>query len=128
MAALALIEALAFLLAPYLAAVIRAGSVAAVEAKYGLLWPRALAFAITLLASMYALGLYSTRLRVNYFGVLLRIAASVVLTTVLMMVFFYLFETLLYMGRLLLVSTALLAFSAAALSRLLFAAHVDEDI
>jgi sugar transferase (PEP-CTERM system associated) len=125
--ALALIEAVAFLFVPYLAGVIYPGSIAAVEAKYGPLWPRAVAYAVVLLTSMLAMGLYSTRLRVNYFGVLLRIAASVLVTTVLMVLFFYLFETL-YMGRLLIASTALLAFVAAALVRLIFMTYVDEDI
>jgi FlaA1/EpsC-like NDP-sugar epimerase len=89
-----------------------------VEMKYGPLWPRAVAFAIALLASMWALELYSTRLRVSYFGVLLRLAASVCVATALAVVFFYLFERL-YVGRLLLATTALLAFAAAALIRLL---------
>jgi FlaA1/EpsC-like NDP-sugar epimerase len=113
-----LLEAVAFLLVPYLAAALRAGSIAAVEMKYGPLWPRAVAFAIALLASMWALELYSTRLRVSYFGVLLRLAASVCVATALAVVFFYLFERL-YVGRLLLATTALLAFAAAALIRLL---------
>ena len=66
---------------------------------------------------MWALELYSRRLRVSYFGVLLRLAASVCVATVLAVVFFYLFERL-YVGRLLLATTALLAFAAAALIRL----------
>jgi FlaA1/EpsC-like NDP-sugar epimerase len=124
--ALALLEAEAFLFVPYLAAVIRAGSIAAVEAKYGPLWPTAVALAIVLLTCMLAMGLYSTRLQLNYFGVLLRIAASVLAATVLMVLFFYLFERL-YIGRLLLATTASLDFTAAALIRLVFSAYVDED-
>jgi FlaA1/EpsC-like NDP-sugar epimerase len=115
---LILLDAVAFLFVPYLAAVLRAGSTAAIEAKYGPLWPRAVAFTIVLVTSMLAMGLYSTQLRVNYFGILVRIAASVCVATVLMVLFFYVFE-LLYIGRLLIVTTALLAFVAAALIRLL---------
>ena len=125
--ALALVEGVVFLFAPYLGAVIRAGSIAAVEAKYGALWLRAVAFAVVLFICMLAMGLYSTRLRVNYLGVLLRIAASVIAATVLMVLVFYFFETL-YMGRLLVAITAVLAFTGAALVRLIFMTYGDEEI
>ena len=74
--ALALIETVALLMVPFLAAAIRFGSIAVAEAKYGPLWPRALMFAVVLLTCMLAMGLYSTRPRVDYSGVLLRMAAS----------------------------------------------------
>jgi hypothetical protein len=59
--------------------------------------------------------------------VLLRIAASVFVATVLMVVFFYVFEGF-YLGRLLTAIMALLGFVAAALVRLIFVAYVNEDV
>ncbi len=128
--ALALIEALAFLFVPYLAAILRFGkNIAAVEGDIGPLWPRAVALVIVLLTCMLAMGLYSTRLRVTYLGVLLRIAASVIAATVLMALFFYVFDNeKFYLGPRQMLITALLAFVAAALVRLIFTAYLDEDI
>ncbi len=76
---------------------------------------------------MVATGLYSTRLRANYFGVLLRIAASVFATGVVMVLVFYIVPTFDYGGTLTLI-TGLLAFVVAALVRLLFSFFVDENI
>ena len=93
------------------------------------LWPRAVALVIVLLTCMLAMGLYSTRLRVTYLGVLLRIAASVIAATVLMALFFYVFDNeKFYLGPKQMLITALLAFVAAALVRLIFTAYLDEDI
>jgi sugar transferase (PEP-CTERM system associated) len=127
--ALALIEAVVLLFVPYLAAALRfGGHISAAEATTGPLWPRAVVFVLSLMISMLAMGLYSTRLRANYFGVLLRIAASVFATTVLMVLFFYLFEQRFYLSRGLTAIMALLGFVAAALVRLIFVAYVNEDI
>ena len=83
---------------------------------------------ILLLTCMLAMGLYSTRLRVNYFGVLLRIAASVIAATVLMVLLFYVFETKILPWSLHDRDHSPLAFVAAALVRLIFTAFLDEDI
>jgi FlaA1/EpsC-like NDP-sugar epimerase len=121
--ALALIEALAFLFLPYLAAVLRYGSIAGIEDR---IVTGAVALMIALMTCMLAMGLYSTRLRGTYFEVLLRIAASVFAATVLMALFFYVFDEFDLGPRQTLI-TALLAFAVAALVRLIFALYLNQD-
>jgi len=135
--ALALFEALAFLLVPYVAAMLyyQAGVLAIEEDIGSPLWPRAVLTAAVLLTCMAATGLYSTRLRVTYFGVLVRIAASLCAAVILLALFLIVVPRLFYVvprldlgDPLMLMITALLAFVASALIRLAFSSFVGEEI
>ncbi len=124
---LALVEALAFLLVPYLAAMLRFGAdIATIESQRGPLWPHAILAAAVLLICMVSMGLYSARLRVTYRGVLVRIAASVCAAGILLVLIYYVVPRLDFGGTLTLI-TGLLAFGAAALIRFLFSSVVGDE-
>ncbi len=132
--ALAFIEALAFLLATYLAASLYLRNIVpAVGAEIPRLWLWAVLAAAMLQACMLATGLYSTRLRATYLGMLLRLAASVGAAGILVWLIFdviprVFFNEVSRLGYPLILITALLAFVAAALIRFAFSSVVGEEI
>jgi sugar transferase (PEP-CTERM system associated) len=121
---LALIETAVFLLIPFIAARIRLGIDLPMV---GPLWPRAVLVAAVLMLCMVAMGLYSVRLRTTYAGVLMRVAASVAIAMGVIALIFYAFPQV-HLGRGIFGYTALLAFFASALIRLVFLRLVDEAI
>jgi sugar transferase (PEP-CTERM system associated) len=87
---LALIEIAAFLVAPYLAVVIRfSDDIASVEGRLGPLWSRGVIFASAMAIGLLATGLYSGRQRSGVDGILFRIVASSAGAFVVLALFFY---------------------------------------
>jgi sugar transferase (PEP-CTERM system associated) len=129
-AALAIVETLVILFAPYLAAVVRFGaSVKTVETQIleHPVWPDAIAMAVAMLICMVATGLYSTRQRATHMGILVRIAASAGAAGVLMIVFNYVVRDF-DLGGGLTVVTVVLVFFLVTLVRVVFSFLIDEDV
>lgn len=125
---LALVESGALLGALYLAALVRFDDpLAAVEARLGSLWPRALLFALLIQLNMVATGLYSSRLRVTFIGILMRIATAVLLATAAVALVFYAVPAM-HVGRGVIGLSALGAFFVITLIRAIFARLVDENV
>jgi sugar transferase (PEP-CTERM system associated) len=127
---LALVEAGLLLGVFFLAAGLRFDvSLADVEAKLGALWPRAFTFTLLVQMSMVAVGLYSSRLRVRFLGVVVRIGASVLAATVAFaLVFYALPELQLHIGRGVIAIAAASAFAGMTLVRFIFGRVVDENL
>ncbi len=123
---LAFFEGLLYLLAPYLAAILRFEGVMAEVRALGPLWPRALLFAGLLQVCMVAMGLYSSRLRVTVTGVLMRLVVSLMATLGLLAVVFYLAPSL-FVGRGVLSLSVAIALAGSLLIRLVFIRMVDVD-
>jgi sugar transferase (PEP-CTERM system associated) len=125
---LALVEALAFFGALYLAVHIRFRFFGEGH-LIGEIWPRAALVTAVLLTCMVATGLYSTRLRVNHIGVLIRLGTSVIAAVVAVALTLYVIDQPeMHIGRGLLGLWAPLVFVAAAFIRLVFSRLVDEDL
>ena len=95
---LAAAEGLALFSAPYLAVWVRFADTDYPPPTHGAVWPRGLSFAIVMLLSLVATGLYSDRQRARPLGVLLRIVASAAAAFASCALFFYLVPPL-FMGR-----------------------------
>ncbi len=116
-----------FFAIPYLAAYLRFEThIADIEEDLGALWPRAALYAAVMLICMVAMGLYSVRLRTNYSGVLMRVAASMALATAVVVLIFYVLA--LDLGRGIIGFAALTGFIAIASVRLVFSRLVDEAV
>jgi sugar transferase (PEP-CTERM system associated) len=125
---LALVEALALMSLPYAAVLVRLETdIAWIEAAIGPIWPRALLLAMLVQFSMVATGLYSTRLRATFSGVVLRIVTSVCMATIAMVLLFYLFPQLL-IGRGVMAYSAAGAFFVVVLVRFAYSRLVDETV
>jgi sugar transferase (PEP-CTERM system associated) len=125
---LAMIEGALLLYAPYLAGAIayQRSNFESVTAT-GNLFPTALLFASLALASLTAVGLYSTRQRTGLAGILVRAIAAIVNAAALSALFYYLFPYL-RIDRSVLALTAVTAIAACFLVRVLFERIVDEDV
>jgi sugar transferase (PEP-CTERM system associated) len=126
LALLAVVEALAFFSAPYLAAALGFGSPSMPQSGLPP-WERALFFSAVMFLSMAATGLYTSRQRSRLAGLLTRVAASVLGGSIFIMVLVYLIPAL-HIDRGLLLLMAALAFAGAAIIRIAFDRLVDEDI
>lgn len=128
LAFLALLEGLAFFVAPYTAALLRFdATLPEIEGQLGPMFPRALLFACVLFVSMAATGLYNSRQRSRLAGMLARVAASVFGGSMFIAMAFYLFPSL-HIGRGALLLTAIFAFAGAVIIRTVFDTVVDEEL
>lgn len=127
LALLATIEALVFLLSPYIALLLNVDVGLAGTGDANPLLARASLFAGVMFISMTAMGLYNARQRSRLLGVVTRLAASVFGGVLLMAVFYYLFPNM-QMGRAALLLTALIAFSFTALVRMVFNRFADDEL
>ncbi len=125
---LAVVEGSLLLFAAYLSAAImyRDHNFDAVT-KTGSLLPTALLFAIIGLASLVAVGLYSTRQRVGLAGIFVRVSAAIV-NAAAISAFIYYFVPVLRVDRSVLIGMAALGLALCFLVRVVFERIVDEDL
>jgi sugar transferase (PEP-CTERM system associated) len=126
LALLALLEAVGFYFAPFLAVIVY-WRLFDVPLDIGPLEPRGLLCAGVMFVAMAAMGLYNARQRSRLLGMLTRVAASVLGGTTGLAILFY-FVPELHMGRGALLLTATVCFLIAAVLRILFDRIVDEEI
>ena len=125
---LAMIEGSLLLFAPYLsAAVMYQGHNFESITATGDLFPTAALFAVTALASLVAVGLYSTRQRVGLAGILIRIMAAIANATAVSALAYY-FVPALRVDRSVLLGMAAISVVVCFLIRMLFERIVDEDL
>jgi sugar transferase (PEP-CTERM system associated) len=125
---LAMIEGSLLLFAPYLsAAVMYQGHNFESITATGNLFPTAALFAAIALASLVAVGLYSTRQRVGLAGILVRIMAAVANAAAISALVYY-FVPHLRVDRSVLLGTAAISVVVCFLIRMLFERIVDEDL
>ncbi|MBV9620539.1 MAG: TIGR03013 family PEP-CTERM/XrtA system glycosyltransferase [Gammaproteobacteria bacterium] len=131
MAVLAAVEAAIAYLALYAAVCLRFQTpiyrIPRLEEELGALWPRALMFSAIVILCLLAFGLYSGRQRAQLSGVLVRVAAALLVASAAVAAGFYLVPSLrLWRGvEALAILTAGLAL---VLSRLVFGQAVNQDI
>jgi len=125
---LALIEAGFLFFSTYLAAAIRFGGEIPVSVtRYGSLWPTALIFALCGLVALFAVGLYSTRQRAGFAGVMVRIVAAILAAAAMSALIFYLLPIFsVWRGQLALMTG--IGIAVIAILRLLFERVVDQEI
>ncbi len=125
---LALIEASLLVFATYLAVALRFnGHAVVLPPASGRLLPTALLFAVVGLASLFAVGLYSTRQRSTTAGVMVRIVAAVSNATGLSALAYYFIPSI-SVGRAVLALMALIGVLNLAVVRLIFERVVDESL
>jgi sugar transferase (PEP-CTERM system associated) len=125
---LAMIEGALLLFAPYLsAAIMYQGHNFESVTNTGHLFPTALLFAFCALASLIAVGLYSTRQRVGLAGIFVRITAALANAAAISALTYY-FVPDLRVDRSVLLGTAAIGIAASFVLRLLFERIVDENL
>ena len=125
---LGIVEGVMLMLAVYAGTLIRFdGAWSAVAESVGILFPRALAFAVIVIGCMVAMGLYHVRHQPHSAGVLIRLAASLVLASVAMAIIFCLLPFV-YLGRGALALATFIAFVLLLLTRLVFYRTLDDEI
>jgi sugar transferase (PEP-CTERM system associated) len=127
-AALAAVEAAAFVGTLYLAYRIRFGTwyPPAPESARDVLWPCAAVFSGTVVVSLLAFGLYSSRQRARIAGLSVRLIAATAVAAVVTAAAFYVVPSL-WIGRGVLGLAALLALGTTLVSRVLFARIANES-
>ena len=124
---MALVEGSLLMFAPYLSAAYHMqGRDFAGVTRTGTLFPTALTFALVALASLGAMGLFSTRQRSGRAGVLLRIVAAIGNTAAVSALLYYFIPTL-RIDRSILLTAAVIGMAASFLVRLMFERIVEED-
>jgi sugar transferase (PEP-CTERM system associated) len=125
---LALIEGSFLFFSTYLAAAIRfGGEIPDSVTTYGSLWPTALIFALCGLVALFAVGLYSTRQRAGFAGLLVRIVAAILAAAAMSALIFYLLPAFsVWRGQLALMTG--IGIAVIAILRLLFERVVDQEI
>jgi FlaA1/EpsC-like NDP-sugar epimerase len=128
-AALAAVEAAAFVGTVYLAYRIRLGTwyPTAPDSARDVLWPCAAVFSVAVVVSLLAFGLYSSRQRARIAGLSVRLIAATAAATVVTAAAFYVVPSM-RIGRGVLGLAALLALGTTLVSRLLFTRIVDESL
>ena len=131
LAVLALIEALLCFLALYAAVCIRfqvgfSGLSELVE-EFGPLWPRGIAFSVTVVTCLLAFGLYNSRQRTQLSGVLARLMLALLVSSCVFAALFYVFPSR-HLFRGVAALAIILAVCGVLTSRLVFARVADEDI
>ena len=124
---LAMIEVSLLVFAPFMAGAILYQERFESITRSGHLLPTALLFAGLALASMVAVGLYSTRQRTGLAGILVRIIAGVVNAGALSALVYYVLPVL-RVDRSVLAATVIIAVAACFLVRVAFERIVDEDL
>ena len=131
LALLALIEAVLAFLALYAAASIRfdvgMGELPELEQQYGPLWPRGVAFSVIVVGCLLAFGLYNSRQRVQFSGILARVVVALVVSACATAALFYVVPSL-HLGRGVAGLAVLLVLCGVMVSRLAFARVADEEI
>ncbi len=89
--------------------------------------PQALVFALLIMLSMIALGLYQPHLRDGRLRILLRVIVSFALASIALAVVFYVFPTL-YLGRGVLAASGVIALVALATTHVLFFDAIDQAV
>ncbi|QBQ54455.1 TIGR03013 family XrtA/PEP-CTERM system glycosyltransferase [Nitrosococcus wardiae] len=117
---LAFCEAVILLSSVWLAAFIRfTGDRQLIQEDLGLLWPKAMVYAIVVVMALIAAGLYRHHQRYGLFGIFNRLVVAMVVAGPVMAVIFYLVPEL-YFGRGILVLSIIISFLALLLSRSFF--------
>ena len=98
-----------------------------IEQDFGALWPRAALFSAVMITSLLALGLYSSRQRARTGGLVVRGGLAVATGVAVTALTFYLVPHL-WMGRSVLLMTALGASAGLLVSRITFSHLVDESL
>ena len=131
LAVLAAAEGAVAYLAMYAAVCIRfatsPANLASLEQDIGPLWPRAVMYGAIVLICLLAFGLYSARQRAQLSGMLVRVAAALLIATAVLAALFYLVPSLrLWRGveALAVIMTA----CGVVISRLVFARVVDQEV
>jgi sugar transferase (PEP-CTERM system associated) len=131
LALLALIEALLSFLALYAAVFIRFDvgfhTLPLLERELGPLWPRGVAFSAIVMACLLAVGLYSSRQRVQLSGILARLLVAVLVSAGAIAALFYVVPSLRLLRGVPALAVILVLCSVLA-SRLIFARVADEEI
>jgi sugar transferase (PEP-CTERM system associated) len=133
LAMLALIEASLSFLALYAAVFIRfdvgVRTLPQLEQELGLgaLWPRAVALSAIVMACLLAVGLYSSRQRVQLSGILARLLVALLASSCAMVALFYAVPSL-RLGRGVAALAVTLVLCGVVASRLIFARVADEEI
>lgn len=96
-----------------------------VAAEQGAIWVEALVFAIVLLISLTAMGLYNIRLRERLEGVIIRLVLAFLVGTMCLTVLFYVFTDM-FLGRGVLALSLLTAFAALVILRAFLGRLLDE--
>jgi len=130
-AALAFVEALLAFFAVYAAACLRfhrsLSNLGPLQQRIGPLWPRALIFAVIVVLCLLAFGLYSGRQRATFTGVVLRMAAALVVACGVLAALQYTFPSL-DLSRGIILIAGFLTGCAVIASRLVFARTVDQTL
>ena len=132
LATLALIEASLSFLALYAAVFIRfevgVRTLPLLEREQlGPLWPRGVAFSAIVMACLLAVGLYSSRQRVQLSGILARLMVALLVSSCAMVALFYVVPSL-RLGRGVAALAVTLVLCGVVASRLIFARVADEEI
>ncbi len=97
------------------------------EQELGPLWPRAVALSAIVMACLLAVGLYSSRQRVQLSGILARLMVALLASSCAMVAFFYAVPSL-RLGRGVAALAVTLVLCGVVASRLIFARVADEEI
>lgn len=125
---LVLVESIALCASVYIAALIRfAGDLSEFNANFGPLLPRALVFMAAIQVPLLAVGLYQSRQRARFSGVLARLIVAFSAGGVFLMALFYMVPSLL-LWRGVLAPAAVIGFLLVGLVRLGFSKTVDQDL
>jgi sugar transferase (PEP-CTERM system associated) len=128
MVAMAVVEAVALGVTPYLAAYIRFGQEPEdLGATVGTLWMQGLIFAATMMLALSAMGMYSARQRSSPEGLVLRIVGAGVLAYVALAFFYYSIPSH-FLGRGILALMILVGATVCAAIRVVMSYIVDESI
>lgn len=93
--------------------------------RHGAMWPEALVFAVVLLVSMTAMGLYNKRLRERLEGVIIRLVLAFLVGTMLLTVLIYSFIDI-FLGRGVLALSLLTSFAVIVIFRAFLGRLLDE--
>jgi len=125
---LAVFEFGGFLLSLYTASYLRLEeSLASYETTFGPISFRAIIYTLIMSAAMASMGLYQTRQRAGFTGMLARILVSFAIGSIILALVFYIFPGL-HLGRGVLALSLLIALVWVGVVRLLFSRVVDQDI
>ncbi|HWG29016.1 MAG TPA: TIGR03013 family XrtA/PEP-CTERM system glycosyltransferase [Steroidobacteraceae bacterium] len=128
LAVLALVEFVLVAGAMFAATVIRfPENLVHIQAEHGPLLPRMLLFGLTVLLSLMAFGMYSSRQRAPAFGIAIRLFTSICAATVGTTVVFFLIPDV-WVGRGVMALAAILALLALMASRYVFSYLVDDEV
>jgi sugar transferase (PEP-CTERM system associated) len=127
LAVLALIEVVVFYATPGAAVLSLGESAATVRALLVEPFPQSLLSVGVFFTSMAAMGLYNSRQRSRLGGMIARVAASIAFGALVLAVVYYFFPSL-YMGRMVLLLTAIYAFIGSVIVRVVLDRFFDEEI